>query len=181
MARIHILGASASGTTTLGGDVAERLGLVHADADSFYWAPTDPPFTTPRPVDERIALTAEVLEHHAGWVFSGSALSWGVRFEPLYELIVFLRLDPDVRLARLRARERARYGDRIDPGGDMAQASAAFVTWAAAYDHAGLEQRSLVAQEAWLARQSAPILRLDSIQPVETLSERVIRALGDLA
>jgi adenylate kinase family enzyme len=45
MARIHILGASGSGTTTLGAALADRLGHPHVDADSLFWLPTDPPFT----------------------------------------------------------------------------------------------------------------------------------------
>jgi hypothetical protein len=41
MARIHILGASGTGTTTLGKALADRLNCPHFDADRFYWLPTD--------------------------------------------------------------------------------------------------------------------------------------------
>ena len=33
--------------------------VPHADADSFYWLPTDPMYTTPRPPEERQALPVE--------------------------------------------------------------------------------------------------------------------------
>ena len=66
------------------------------------------------------------------WVFSGSAPGWATRLEPFYDLVVFLRLDPAVRMERLRRREAARYGRRIEPGGDMAAASADFLKWAEA-------------------------------------------------
>ena len=55
-ARIYIVGASSSGTTTLGAALAERLDARHLDTDSFFWEATDPPFTTKRPVEERLAL-----------------------------------------------------------------------------------------------------------------------------
>lgn len=148
MSRIHILGASGSGTSTLGAALAIRLSVPHLDTDAFYWRPTDPPFTTPRPAAERLALLQQRLPRSGGWVLSGSAISWARPIEPLFDLIVFLHLAPALRMDRLRGRERTRYGARIAPGGDMAMASAAFLAWAAAYDTAGPEQRSRVAHEA---------------------------------
>lgn len=58
----------------------------------------------------------------------------------------------------------------------MAKASAAFLDWAAAYDIAGLEQRSLLKHEQWLATQAAPVLRLDSAVPVAALVAAVLEA-----
>src|ERR1700722_18252641 len=162
MPRIHVLGASGSGSTTLGQSVAQHLGIAHADADRFFWMLTNPPFTRRRPRVERLALLTHELPVDGDWVFSGSAISWATVLEPAYDLIVFVRLDPKVRLARLRYREAARYGARIEPGGDMAIASAAFFQWAADYDTAGPTQRSLAAHEAWIAGQAAEVLRLDS-------------------
>ena len=119
MVHIHVMGASGSGTTSLGRALAERLDIAHLDTDDFFWMPTDPPFTTPRDADQRIRLLLEETGRPGGWVLSGSALKWGVPLEPLYDLIVFLRIAPELRMARIRAREVARYGDRIGPGGDM--------------------------------------------------------------
>lgn len=176
MARIHIVGASGSGTTTLGAALAARLDHPHVDADTIFWRPTDPPFTTRRSVEGRAALVAELLPVSEPWVFSGSAVDWAGPVEPFYDLIVFLKLDPSVRMERIRRREVARYGARIRPGGDMAKASAAFLDWAAAYDIAGLEQRSLLKHEQWLATQAAPVLRLNSAVPVAALVAAVLEA-----
>lgn len=178
MRRIHILGASGSGTTTLGMALAEHLGVLHLDADTIFWLPTDPPFTERRSVPERRALLRESLPESGGWVLSGSALGWGEPVEPLYELVVYLHLDSAVRMERLVQRERARYGARIAPGGDMAETHAAFLAWAAAYDTGGLEQRSHAAHEAWLVVQTAPVLRLDSTTPTPDLVGSVVQALA---
>jgi adenylate kinase family enzyme len=177
MPRIHILGASGSGTTTLGAALANRLAVPHLDADTFFWMPTDPPFTTPRPRDQRLSLLLGQLPTTGSWIFSGSATNWAKPLEPLYNLIVFLRLDPAVRLERLRKREVTRWGLRIMPGGDMAATSAEFIQWAAAYDTAGAEQRSLVAHEVWLATQTAPVSRLDSSASVRNLIAAVLSEL----
>lgn len=174
MIRIHILGASGSGTSTLGVALAEKLGIAHFDSDNFYWMPTNPPFTTPREMPARIELLQEKARPDEGWILSGSALKWAMQMEPLYELIIFMRLDPVLRMERLRQREMRRYGDRILPGGDMADASRAFLEWAESYDTVGPEQRGLVAHEAWFLTQTAPILRLDSAEPLEALVDRVM-------
>jgi adenylate kinase family enzyme len=177
MARVHILGASGSGTTTLGAALADRLGHAHVDADSLFWLPTNPPFTTKRPKNERQAMLLGLLPAAGRWVFSGSAPEWARPIEPSYDLVVFLRLDPAVRMERLRQRETARYGKRLEPGGDMAVASAEFLKWAEAYDTAGPEQRSLAGHEAWLATLKAPVLRLDSSAPLKDLVFAVLSRL----
>lgn len=126
MVHIHVMGASGSGTTSLGRALAEKLDIAHLDTDDFFWLPTDPPFTTPRDADDRIRLLLDEAARHDGWVLSGSALKWGRPIEPFYDLIVFLRIDPELRMTRILAREIARYGNRIRPGGDMAVKSGSF-------------------------------------------------------
>jgi hypothetical protein len=108
------------------------------------------------------------------WVFSGSATGWSAPIEPFFDLIVFLTLPASIRMERLRRRERERYGARIADGGDMAQASAAFLDWAQAYDTAGPPIRSRIAHEEWLATQKAPVLRLDAQKPLEELVSAVL-------
>ena len=85
MARIHIVGASGTGTSTLGAALARRLGYPHIDADALFWKPTDPPFTTPRPADDRQALLRHRLPITDPWVFSGSALKWAASLEPFHD------------------------------------------------------------------------------------------------
>lgn len=180
MSRTHIVGASGSGTSTLGGALAERLGHPHIDADSLFWLPTDPAFTTFRPRDERQAMLAQMLPVTGQWVFSGSAVGWATSLEPYYDLVIFLYLDPAVRMERLRRRQVARYGARIEGEGDMAAASVDFFKWAAAYDSAGPEQRSLIGHETWMASQTAPVLRLDSSAPIQDLVAAVLSELGGI-
>jgi hypothetical protein len=101
---------------------------------------------------------------------------------PLYDLVVFLRLDAALRMERMRRREVADYGARVGPGGDMEAASRQFFEWAAAYDSAGLEQvRSLATHELWLAKQRCPVQRLDAATPVKDLVVAVLAKLSTLS
>lgn len=78
---------------------------------------------------------------------------------------------------RLRRRQTAQYGKRVEAGGDMAAADAEFMKWAAAYDSAGPEQRSLFVHEAWLATLRCPVLRLNSAAPLKELVFAVLSRL----
>ena len=178
MVRVRILGAAGSGTSTLGSALALRLGVPHVDSDSLYWLPTDPPYSTLRPPEQRLALLLETLPAVGHWVFTGAATEWAAALEPHYDLIVFLRLDHALRMIRLRRREAARFGARILPGGDMAATSAGFIGWAEAYDTAGSMSRGLLKHEAWLVDQPAPVLRLDTKAPVPDLVAAVLDRLG---
>ena len=62
---IHILGASGSGTTTLGRALAECLHYTHFDSDNYLWLPTDPPTTEKRELTERQQLLAWCISEHA--------------------------------------------------------------------------------------------------------------------
>lgn len=175
--RIHLFGASGSGTTTLGRRLAEALGAHHFDTDAYYWLPTDPPFTTKRDPVERIAMIERDVRDLDDWVLSGSLCSWGDPLLPHFTLAVFLHLDPDVRMARLAARERGRYGARIAPGGDLHEAHRAFLAWARSYDHAVAPVRSLDLHERWMARLACPVLRLDASAPADALCAEVLARL----
>ena len=132
--RIHILGASGSGTTTVGRALAEHLHVPHFDTDDYFWVPTDPPFTHQRARPERQQLLMDALTAHDAWVVSGSLCGWGDMAIPLFELVVFLSIPHDIRMTRLRQREHERFGERILPGGDMYVSSQAFLAWAASYE-----------------------------------------------
>ena len=149
------------------------MGVLHLDTDDFFWLPTDSPFTTPRSRDERINLLLKSALPERSWILTGSALTWGAKIEPLFDLIVFLRIDPQLRMHRLSQREMARYGARIQAGGDLVDKNREFMDWAASYDTAGLEQRSLAAHEHWLATQTCPVLRLDLSRPIADLVREV--------
>lgn len=156
--RIHILGASGSGTTTLGRALADHLQTPHFDTDTYFWVPTDPPFTQQRERTERVQLLMNDITPHDTWVLSGSLCGWGDVAIPLFELVVFLWIPQDVRMARLRRREHARFGTRIGPGGDMYAQSQAFLAWAASYDEGGLDIRSRQRHHQWLGTLPCPIV-----------------------
>lgn len=172
--RIHVLGASGSGTTTLASHIASEHGHRHADSDDFFWLPTQPPFQQKRPIEERLPLLRTTLSTTSSWVLSGSLCGWGDELMPDFQLVVFISLDPEVRLARLRAREAERYGEAaISLGGEMHEQHLAFLQWAAGYDDVAFEGRSRALHETWMDRLTCPVVRLDGDRPVVSLLKGV--------
>jgi adenylate kinase family enzyme len=160
--RIHVVGASGSGTTSLAAAIATRYGHVHLDTDDFFWRPTTPPYREKRPREERLALLRRALLKADPWVLSGSLCGWGDPLIPQFELVVFLAVPTAVRLMRLRAREIERYGERaIAPEGELRKPHVEFLEWAGRYDTGGLEMRSRALHETWLATLPCAIVRLE--------------------
>jgi len=175
--RLHILGASGTGTSTLGRAMAGHWSVPFHDTDDYFWHPTEPPYTQARPQDERLTLMAQMFLPRRAWVLSGSMISWSDTVEPLFDLVVFLSLDPKVRLERLRLREANRYrAEAIAQGGAYHSGFLAFMDWAAAYDSPDFVGRSLTRHQAWLGTLTCPVLTLDAALPTAELVAQITAA-----
>ena len=171
---IHIVGASGSGTTTLGASLAAAIDGIHIDTDDHYWLPTWPPYREKRPPAQRIERLKSTFAGAERWVLSGSLLHWGAELAAEFDLVIFLVVPPAERMGRTLAREQARYGDRIAPGGELHDAHRAFMAWSATYDEAGPSGRSLVGHRAWLDGLACPVLEINGTQPPEETLRRVL-------
>ncbi len=97
--RIHIMGASGAGVTTLGRALANTLAISHHDTDDYFWRPTEPPYRETRPAADRLHLMEELFLGRLAWVLSGSLDGWGDPIVPLFDLVVFLSAPTEVRLS----------------------------------------------------------------------------------
>jgi adenylate kinase family enzyme len=173
--RIHITGASGTGTTTLGAAVAEALGAKHLDADDFAWAPSEPPFIHRIEPAERWAMFTAVIAGVERWVLSGSLLRWDDEVMALFDLVVFLHIPQEVRIARLLARERERYGAKIDPGGSQYESNRFFMAASHGYESGEYPVQNLPNARAWLSRLPCPVIEIEGAVP---LSESVAAVLA---
>ena len=175
--RIHVLGASGAGTSTLARGLASALDSQAFDTDDFYWKPTDPPFVEKRPVAERLALMEEVFLPRRDWILSGSFTSWGGSVVPRLTHVVFLTVPGAQRLARLRRRERLRADPTLARPPGWQATNRGFLDWAMAYDDPGFTGRSRAAHERWLEGLTIPVIRIEASAPAEAVLREALLAL----
>lgn len=176
--RILLFGASGSGTSTLGREIAKRHDLAVFNADDFFWETTDPPFQVIRELSDRQKVLAEALHSKSRWVLTGSICGWGDVVIQRLDLAVFVVTSTAVRLDRLREREQRRFGERLSATGDMYQQHQAFLAWAAQYDDGPMEMRSRRLHEEWIKQLACPLVRLDGSCPIEVLVSQTEAAMA---
>jgi adenylate kinase family enzyme len=175
--RIHILGASGSGTTTLAKVLCRHLNCECFDTDEYFWEPTSPPFQKKRDINERKILLKVSLDSTKRWILSGSLCGWGDEFIPYFDLVIYLWIPQDIRLPRLIERERNRYGKEIEIGGSMYEAHLEFVEWASKYDKGDLNMRSRALHNKWLSELRCHVLKIEEDIDLEEKLKKVLEVL----
>ena len=104
------MGASGAGTTTLARAMADHWSVPHADADDYFWIPTDPPNVEKRPEAERVAPMKTLFLPRESWVPSGSMLGWGAEVVARCDAVVFLTLVRPSGFAASKSRACAPWG-----------------------------------------------------------------------
>ena len=152
--RIHIFGATGSGTTTLGKALAKKMGYIHFDNDNYVFETDGKQFTKPRRPIIRNTLLYNDLRNTPSWVLSGAVCGWGDFIIRYLDLVVFLWVPLDDRLIRIEARE-----EKL--GRKKHKTYKKFIRWASAYDTGSTNMRSLAQHEEWMKKLSCPLLRLE--------------------
>ena len=89
--RVHILGASGSGTSPRSAKPAHTSSnWITSTPTIFFWMLTNPQFQTVRPREERQRLLECALANSSSWILSGHLCGWGDIFVPQFQLVVFL-------------------------------------------------------------------------------------------
>lgn len=169
---MHILitGAAGSGTSTLAAALANAIQATCIETDDYFWLPSDPPYQHKREGAERSAVLLRDISNSPGAVVAGSLIDWGPELEDAFDLVVFLYIPTELRLARLKLREEARFGN-ADP---------AFLAWAAQYDEGTAEGRSLGRHRLWLRQRKCRVLCLEGDLSTEERLQRVLAASASL-
>ncbi|MCJ8211119.1 adenylate kinase [Mucilaginibacter sp. RS28] len=177
--KIHIVGASCAGSTTLGMRLSVELGYPYFDSDNYFWERTDQPYTVKRSVELRNELLKKDITGLNDFIVGGSLVSWGEGWQSAFDLVVFLYVPPEIRMQRLHNRELERYGEAIFTDAERKRQYQEFVDWASAYDKPDNPRRSLAVHEHWLKQVTCALIE---IRGDTTVDERIniIRESGYL-
>jgi adenylate kinase family enzyme len=105
------MGSSCSGKTTLGGELARRLGVLHVELDALHHGPN----WQEASAEELRAKVEAALAGHEGWVTDGNYLGkLGTWLVDQADTIVWLDLPLSTTLRRMWRRTQVRIRDRTE-------------------------------------------------------------------
>lgn len=176
---IIVFGATGSGKTTLGKELAKHLSLQHFDLDDYYWCRDKDviPFTIFNPRKEIIERLMGDIARYPYFVMSGTMGSIRGLFNPLFKLAVFVTVPTTIRMERLHRREFSMFGERILAGGDMYGQNIKFLDEAEQYDTGEPPQVCLKQHKQWAAELACPVLNVDGTKDIAENVEWIAQQL----
>jgi cytidylate kinase len=144
------MGASGSGQTTLAKELSQQLGYKFIDSDDIYWLPTQPAYQQKRDIEERLILSLKHMKNK-NVVMAGSIMGWGEELENAFDIIVFLSLDTEIRIKRLKQREIVELGF-IDLD---------FIAWAREYENPNFNSRTRLKHEIWISNRGTDVIKIE--------------------
>ena len=157
---IIICGMNGSGKSTLGFALAESLGWRFIDNENLYFPKADPlhPYAVERTQAEVERLLLAEVRRDERFVFAAVRGNYGEAVLPHYKAAVLVEVPRDIRLERVKARSFAKFGARMQPGGDLYESEKRF------YDLIAARPEDYATR--WLVRVDIPVLRVDGTRPV---------------
>ena len=166
---IIICGMNGSGKSTLGRALAERLGWRFIDNEDLYFPKADPahPYAVERTQDEVERLLLEEVRRDDRFVFAAVRGNYGEAVLPYYKAAVLVEVPRDIRLARVKVRSFAKFGARMQPGGDLYESEKRF------YDLIAARPEDYATR--WLDTVDIPVMRVDGTKSVGKNIDTILR------
>ena len=109
---------------------------------------------------EKISRLQAAIAPYEHFVMAGSMSSFHQAFDDCFTMMVFLYVDPDIRVQRANERAIQRFGERVLEGGDMYESNQDFLRKIRRYESDG--SPNLTEQKAWMESLSCKKLELET-------------------
>ncbi len=156
---ICICGLNGSGKTALSSALAKELNFKHMDIENYYFSPTDTTYSSQKSREEVENLLLDDMQHNSCFVFSAVNGNISKEVNKFYDVVIYLDVPLDIRMARIRQRALDKFGNRILPSGDMYEQEEKFFESAA--------KKSPEKIKSWLKTINCKIFHLDGTKPID--------------
>jgi len=180
--RILIIGASGSGTTTLGKRLSIELGISFIDLDEIFWFDSEIPFTKFRNTEELQSLINSKIYSKNEWIISGDPSLWNVDIENKINFVIFLKTFTAVRISRLEKRFNDNYGIESRVSDNLIfENHIEFIDWTKQYDIGGITGRTREKQESWISKLKCKVYETNSDKRLDFLVEEVLTVVRQVS
>ncbi|ENM5772332.1 hypothetical protein V4V48_004120 [Vibrio mimicus] len=177
--RLFIYGASGSGVTSIANKLSDKFDIPSLDSDDVYWKKRNPPYTEVNELYKQHRMFSEFISSNRSWIISGSNLFWQSLISKEADIIIFVELDDEKRLARAKKREEIRYGERILSGGDMYDTHVEFMNWSKSYSSSDDPHFCLKRHLEWYEGFKKKKMRINNSEPIHKTMKEILRFIED--
>ncbi len=179
---IQITGASGSGKTFLGRELAKVLKCNFVDTDDILWVWQEDiqPYTIPISDEEAKDKLKKILANNTSTVASGLFYPWSEDLIPMFDLLIIVETDVKIRKKRIIDREFEMYRNRFKKGGDMYEQFNKYLDWALKYDISDDPLGSKKETDKWATRFTCDVLYIDGNKNIDEKIRDVLKKIQDL-
>ncbi len=171
---IHIMGASGSGTTSLGEYLAKKLDFEVIESDYYKWEQTIPEFQIMRKKEESDRLLIDKIKSSKDLIISGSLHSNPVTF-PYIDLIIYLKCPTKIRMERILKRDKELGRNSLESDGEVKENFLGFLYLAKNYNKLGEDKRSKRSQKIVIKESHAPVIYVNTNKEISILHENILK------
>lgn len=126
MSKIIICGLNGSGKSTLGKAISEKINYVHKDVESYYFNNDESyKYSKSRSKEDVTKDIENDFEKYKNIVFTACKGDYG-NICSQFDIAIYIKLDKEIRMNRVRQRSYKQFGDRILKDGDLHEREIAF-------------------------------------------------------
>ena len=159
MSRIMICGLNGSGKTTLGKELSKKINFIHKDIEEYYFNDdTDYKYNFSATKESVIQKIEKDINECNNIIFTSCKGDYG-NLSDLYDFVIFICLDKEIRLKRVKQRSYKQFGDRILENGDLFEREKQF------FDKVYKKDESDIIE--WFNNLKCSKLEIDGLRSVE--------------
>lgn len=170
--RIALCGGNGAGKSTLGKELAKRLNIRFMDIEQYYfpYSNTDYAYGCSRTQEEVTALLLDDMKHTDDFVLAAVKADYSPAISRMFTHAVYIDVPKEVRMNRIRQRSFQKFGERMQPGGDLFEREQCFFDL--------VQNRTDEPILKWMDSMGIPVIRIDGLRSVEENLERVMQCLS---
>lgn len=180
---IQITGASGSGKTFLGKKLSEVLNYNFVDTDDILWVWDEDvqPYTIAVSDEESCKILKQILLKKNSTIVSGMFYPWSESLIPMFDLLIIIETNKEIRKKRIIEREFEMYGNRFKKGGDMYEQFNQFLDWAMSYDTSDDKLGSKRETDNWAKKFDCKVLYIDGSKPIGEKIKIILERIKEIS